>query len=300
VACPANRKEVFVVNQNSVNLYNTFSRSTSQPFKDLAFTPTSMTAGCGYIAAGGQRSQLIVRNLSSNWYGQTTVGGSINNALNISNHLDETRILVCNNDETIKVFSLPSLNRVTSIQFPTAANYAAVSPDGRRMVAVGDSNQVCLYDISAAAGYRKIASMHSMNDAGFSCSWNQNSDKFAVACQDGFVCVWDVRSSEKLAILGSKQNPQIKGACRNVKFSQGGSVDLLMYSEHVSYINVVDARTFLRRQAIRVAPPNTDNHISGIAWSPDAQSIFVGTENHIMEFDVDTTSRRAFPTGAII
>lgn len=43
------------------------------------------------------------------------------------------------------------------------------------------------------------------NDAGFSCAWNQSSEKFAVASQDGFVSVWDIRSPEKLCLLSSKQ-----------------------------------------------------------------------------------------------
>ncbi len=70
------------------------------------------------------------------------------------------------------------------------------------------------------------------NDAGFSCAWNQSSEKFAVASQDGFVSVWDIRNTgSKIAKLGSKQNPQVKGACRSVKFSPTGSIDLLLYSE---------------------------------------------------------------------
>ena len=111
--------------------------------KELTFSPTSMTAGCGYLAAGGQRSQLMVRQLDSSWYrrnptcniyafrfASTTVGGSINNSLCISNHpattnslgAGETRLLVCNNDETIKVYSLPSLHRITTLGLPTAVN----------------------------------------------------------------------------------------------------------------------------------------------------------------------------------
>jgi len=43
------------------------------------------------------------------------------------------------------------------------------------------------------------------NDAGFSCTWNQNSENFAVASQDGVISVWDVRSSEKLAKITSTQ-----------------------------------------------------------------------------------------------
>lgn len=62
---------------------------------------------------------------------QTTVGGSINNALCISKHprtsdtlhAGDTRLLVCNNDETIKVYSIPSLQRVTTLGLPTAVNY---------------------------------------------------------------------------------------------------------------------------------------------------------------------------------
>lgn len=142
--------------------------------KDLTFPPTSMTTGyvldmtlnsviiidifllnmvwlcvfsCGYLAVGGQRSQLMVRQLSSNWYfyfsffpfefkdftywlafhyfryAHTSVGGSINNALCISSHPTGTRLLVCNNDESIKVYSLPALQRIANISLPTAVNY---------------------------------------------------------------------------------------------------------------------------------------------------------------------------------
>jgi WD40 repeat protein len=209
---------------------------------------------------------------------QTTVGGSINNALSISKLVggESTRIYICNNDETIKVYSLPDLQRITNINLPTAVNYASVSPDGTKLVAVGDSPQVFIYEIGSSGSYQRIATLNGSNEASFSCAWNQSSDKFAVASQDGFVSIWDVRSSEKLVRLGAKQNPQVKGACRSVKFTSSGSIDLLMYSEHVSYINVVDARSFNERQVIRVAPPNTDQHIAGITFSPDSKSAFVG------------------------
>ena len=49
-----------------------------------------------------------------------------------------------------------------------------------------------------------------------------------------------------------------------------------MYSEHVSYVNLVDARTFNERQIVRVAPPGIDEHISGLAISPDSKVCFVG------------------------
>ncbi|KAG0235113.1 cleavage and polyadenylation specificity factor subunit 2, partial [Mortierella sp. GBA43] len=288
ITCPRSSDEFIYVNQNSVNSYNTKTKTTTSMMKDLTFPPTSLTAACGFLAVGGQRNQLMVRQLNSNWFAHTSVGGSINNALCISEHLGGTRLLISNNDETIKVYSLPGLVRLASIPLPTPVNYASVSPDGRKMVAVGDSNQVFLYDISVAGGYQKIGTYTATSDASFSCAWNQSSDKFAVASQDGFVSVWDIRHSEKLSKLGSKQQPQPKGATRCVKFSSSGSIDLLVFSEHVSYVNLVDARTFNERQIIRVAPPNNDEHISGIALSPDSKVCFVGMEHSVLEFDVDT------------
>jgi hypothetical protein len=88
-----------------------------------------------------------------------TVGGSINNALCISKFNDQTRILICNNDETIKVYSLPDLQRITTISFPTAVNYASVSPDGSKMVVVGDTAQVFLYAITRSGAYERISSL---------------------------------------------------------------------------------------------------------------------------------------------
>jgi len=61
-----------------------------------------------------------------------------------------------------------------------------------------------------------------------------------------------------------------------------------MYSEHVSYINVVDTRSFEEKQVIRVAPPNVDQHISGITFTPDSKHAYVG--NHI--FDNDDSIRK--------
>ncbi|KAF9202853.1 hypothetical protein BGZ49_007008 [Haplosporangium sp. Z 27] len=300
ITCPKSSEEFIYVNASSVNSYNTRTKVTTSLMKELNFHPTSLTAACGYLAAGGQRSQLMVRQMNSDWVAHTSVGGTINNALCISEHLGGTRLLISNNDETIKVYSLPRLERITSIQLPTAVNYASVSPDGRKMVAVGDTNQVFLYDISVAGGYQKIGTYTAATEASFSCAWNQSSEKFAVASQDGFVSVWDIRHSEKICKLGSKQQPQTKGATRCVKFSSSGSIDLLMFSEHVSYINLVDARTFNDRQVVRVASPNNDEHISGIAISPDSKVCFVGMEHSVLEYDVDTITRRSFPSGSLI
>ena len=278
IACPLDSSKIFHVYQNNVSVYNTNSNTIEPMMKELTFSPTSMFVGHGYVAAGGQRSQLMVRQLSSNWYAHTSVGGSINNSISITQHpLHGHRLLICNNDESIKVYTLPGLQRINSIQLPTPVNYVSVSPDGTKMIATGDINSVFLYDITTNGDYSLINTLTTSSDAGFACSWNQTSERFAVASQDGCVSVFDIRNTnDKIAKLQTQQWPRAKGAARNVKFSPSGSIDLLMYSEHVSYVHLVDARTFNEKQIIRIAPEDQDLHISGIAFSPDSQRCFIG------------------------
>lgn len=158
------------------------------------------------------------------------VGGAINNCVHIAEHFNQVRLFVCNNDESIKVFNLPDMDHVSTIRLNTAVNGVSVSPDGRKMVAVGDSNQVFLFNILANGTYEQCAVLTTTKDAGFSCAWDQTSSKFAVGCQDGFVNVWDIRSSKKLSQIASAQTNG-RGAVRSVKFSQSGSVDLLAFTE---------------------------------------------------------------------
>lgn len=300
VSCLKNENDVYCVNQYSVLQYNTQTLQSTSVLKYLTYSPTSMCLNHGYLAVGGQRAQLTVRHLSTNWSVYTSVGGSINNAISIYKSTNgDKRLLVSNNDETIKVYSLPDFQKLKTLEFPTAVNHTAISPDGKSMVAVGDTNQIFLYDLKNDEFLLKKV-LYGSDDAGFSCSWNKTSDKFAVASQDGYVNVWDVRSSKKLASLYTKQSSSSLGAARCVKFSPSGSLDLLIYSEHVSYFNIVDARTFNQRQTIRAAPPHIDQNISGITFSPSSQKIYVGLENHIKEYTVDTTVRRCFGAGDII
>ena len=117
------------------------------------------------MAAGGQSGQLVVKDALQDGYGRAcsgrrtgalivstvpqarahgavwvavpavggrrftalNVGGSINNGLHIGRPVGATspRLLVCNNDATIKVLALPSLERVTDLVLPAPVNYGA-------------------------------------------------------------------------------------------------------------------------------------------------------------------------------
>lgn len=85
-------------------------------------TMCSLFVSSGYLAVGGQRSELVVRELHGNWAVTTTTGGSINNGVTVAETNGEKRLMVSNNDETIKVFSIPSMHLIDNLCLPTAVN----------------------------------------------------------------------------------------------------------------------------------------------------------------------------------
>lgn len=229
----------------------------------------------------------------------------------------ETRLLVSNNDASIRVFSVPDLELIDTLDFRTAVNHTSVSPDGRKMITVGDDNRVQLFNVTNSGHYELATTMAVSRDANFSVAWNHSSEKFAVSSQDGSVHVWDIRSRNPLARFSGLHPSITKGAARCVKFTQTGAVDLLAFSEHVSHIHIVDARTFDGQQTLRVGPVGQDTPITGLTFAHDSQKMFVGKlfistkypfiltcfeglENAVLDFDIDTGSRRRFARGALL
>ncbi|CEH14271.1 WD40-like repeat containing protein [Ceraceosorus bombacis] len=178
-------------------------------------------------------------------------------------------LFVSNNDQTLRCFrlrpgagsssridtGLPGLTRVRTVSFPTAINHSSLSPDGRTLVAVGDTAEVFLYHMSTSGTFDHIKTLMASTDASFSTTWSPDGMKFAVASQDGVISIWDVRSNRCEAQLYTSQDAQIgPGAARVVKWSPRG--DLLAYTEHENYFHVVETTTFKGTQRISVATPS--------------------------------------------
>lgn len=293
------RPEFFSVYHGHVFQYNLKTQKKAPLLSDLDFSPTCIAAKDDFLAVGGQRSQLLVKHLGLDWVGTKTIGGSINNCLAISTAQGGPHVYVGNNDETIKVISVPGMGAVTTIPVGCAVNYLAISPDQTRMACVGDSREVLVFDISGREPYKVISTLK-MDDSGFSVAWSPSGSLLATGSQDGTCHVFDTRSAHRLVHLhGSQDTP--KGAIRNVKFSPSvGSVDLLAFSEHTCTINLMDTRTWDQQDQIRVSPPDVDVNISGMAWAPDGRSLCVGLENGVLEYKVNLRARYAFPTGSIL
>jgi WD40 repeat protein len=267
----------------------------SEVAAELTFEPTCMTVRDGFIAAGGQSSQLEIRRAA----GPESIfkglcGGSVNNAMRIAQDAShQQRLFVCNNDDTVKVFSLSTGSLVSTVLAPVAVNHCAVSPNGQFMVCVGDSPHTYLY-LATPTGYRISRVYTESKDAGMSCDVSPSGSLFASASQDGGVCVWDRRIDAVVSRFKTRL------ACRNVRFSPA-PLDVLAFSEHRSKAHLVDLRMpRAHEQILHVSSvPELEPDISGLAFSPCGKRLYVGLEDSVVAYEVDSGARRSFQHAAV-
>ncbi|AFN83781.1 hypothetical protein EROM_091650 [Encephalitozoon romaleae SJ-2008] len=265
--------------------YSPRENTTKTIYEGVDFFPTSICLKDDFLAVGGSRGHLKIKNLATNEVLSQVVSSSINNNICMNNN----RIFICNNDRTLKIFTM-ELQNSGCINHVAQVNSCGISPDGKFLVVVGDSNDVFLYSIDNDS-YKLVKKLKSTEDGGFSVSWNSMSSTFAVGTQDGYVCIWDIRSDGMLHRFESKQKDSHRGAVRNVKFSLKNSLDLLFFTEHFSFLTVCDMRDFRRCQRVKVFP---DKQITGAIFSEMNDRIFVSTEDQIIDMNINSKSRRMF------
>lgn len=110
---------------------------------ELTFAPTSLCANGNFVVVGGGKGQLYVRNRISSDHKYYFISENINNHIGIH----DNTIYVSNNDRNLKILSLET--EVTqNIEFISQVNFSSVSPDGKYLVMVGDTNDVFIYTIN--------------------------------------------------------------------------------------------------------------------------------------------------------
>lgn len=277
---------VYCDTQN-VTLYDPQTRVKDVLYPNLYFIPTALAQHEGLVAVVGNKGQLLV--VKESVY-RAQVGGTINNSVQI--YGNPPRIFVCSNDGCIKIYDAECFRLLQCLKHKYPINNCAVSPDGKKMVAVGDTPHV--YEYFYEDGFLKYDVVRSVKDGGFKVSWNSLSDTFAVSTQDGYVCVWDIRNKEKIYQIPSKQNPSTKGAVRVVEFSKKNNLDLLMFTEHLTYVNFIDTRSYLKRQDVGVGTRQQEKSISGAFFSEDGNSVYVSVEDSVFEYKINKEMRRIF------
>ncbi|TIB65991.1 hypothetical protein E3P78_00207 [Wallemia ichthyophaga] len=204
----------------------------------LGYSPVTLSTGSGLLASAGSSGEITLQSLDQEnrcvlGVKRLRANAAINNHIAFapeSTSSVEPRLLVCNNDNLVRIFRVgirteqPELDLVTTLKFNTAVNQASISPNARICVAVGDTNEVHLFDCGNSGTFRRVKTLTSATDGGFSTAWSADGLKFAVSSQDGLCTVWDIRS---------------------IKFtSNAASKELMVFTESTNSIHVVDAMTF--------------------------------------------------------
>ncbi|OJA08493.1 hypothetical protein AZE42_02854 [Rhizopogon vesiculosus] len=276
---------------------------------DLTFTPNTLSSlnlpdsSHSLLAAGGQDTEIHLslqsplRNRAL-WQFSRRLSGSINNSVLLSPAFDgshEPRLVVSNNDWTVRIYDVPlrkepqDLRCCGTLRLEEPVNHSSISPDGRTLLSVGDSPRIYLHSLSGSSrlSFNRITTLHvpppiSVHPfslvASFSTAWSADGLKFAVACQEGVIAIWDVRSTKPMKVLHTSRarggddtgwmsddpwewtrgNSRAPGwGARNIKFGCGGvgaqaGHEIMTYTEHTNLLHVLDARTFETEEIIRV------------------------------------------------
>ncbi|TFK93649.1 hypothetical protein K466DRAFT_80477 [Polyporus arcularius HHB13444] len=269
--CPHEKGIVSYARNYSIVEHDLFTPNASpRRLVDLSFTPNTISAlvlpesNDTLLAAGGQEAELHLSYYQSADHSTSTRRpsrrfgrrlweskyildhGSINNSVMLTSmnftrsHQSavEPRIVVSNNDRTVKFFDVairsskavddyePRLLDIGQLRLDVPVNHSSISPDGRTLLCVGDSPEVYLHRITGGSRitFAPIATLslssyiqHSHDATGglsqvssipasFSSSFSADGSKFAVASQEGVVVVWDVRSTKPLKVFNTDKS----------------------------------------------------------------------------------------------
>jgi hypothetical protein len=107
---------------------------------------------------------------------------------------------------------------------------------------------------------------------------------------------------------------QLPSAARCLKFS-AAPLDLLAISEHEERVSLVDARQWTRRQSLALNPMGAQWQgggspvsaggsgrgldISGLAFTPSGERLWVGLDSAAMSIEIDSLKRRTWGSATL-
>ncbi|MCH90613.1 WD-repeat protein-like protein, partial [Trifolium medium] len=141
--------------------------------------------------------------------------------------------------------------------------HTSLSPDGKLLLIVGDNPDSMLVD---SQNGKNIAPLSGHLDFSFASSWNPDGVTFATGNQDKTCRIWDMRNlSKSVAVLKGNL-----GAIRSIRYSSDGKY--MAIAEPADFVHVYDVNSgYEKEQEI-----DFFGEISGISFSPDTESLFIG------------------------
>ncbi|GAB4845844.1 hypothetical protein Ancab_024848 [Ancistrocladus abbreviatus] len=220
------------------------------------------------LVAGGFQGELICKNLDRpgvSFCTRTTYDdNAITNAVEIyASHSGATHFTASNNDCGVRDFDMEKFQLSKHFQFPWPVNHTSLSPDGKLLVIVGDNADGRLVD---SRDGKTITAVGGHLDFSFASAWHPDGITFATGNQDKTCRIWDMRKlSKSLAVLKGNL-----GAIRSIRYTSDGR--FMAMAEPADFVHIFDVKNgYEVEQEI-----DFFGEISGISFSPDTESLFIG------------------------
>ncbi|XP_002518228.3 uncharacterized WD repeat-containing protein C2A9.03-like [Ricinus communis] len=221
-----------------------------------------------FLVAGGFQGELTCKRLDKqgiSFCARTTYDdNAITNALEIYDSLrGGVHFMASNNDCGVREYDMERFQLLNHFRFSWPVNHTSLSPDRRLIGVVGDHLDGLLVD---AQNGKTVATVKGHLDFSFATAWHPDGHVFATGNQDKTCRVWDIRNlSSSIAILKGNL-----GAVRSIRFSSDGQ--FMVVAEPADFVHVYSTKAdYKRRQEI-----DFFGEISGVALSPDDESLYIG------------------------
>lgn len=223
------------------------------------------------LVAGGFKGELICKYLDQadvSLCSKTTEHEEIMNSVQIySSSSGASQIMSSSNDCIVRVFDVSErFACIRCVSFLCSVNHTSLSPDNKLLVVAGDNDESLLLDSETGI---IVSSLKGHLDDSFASAWHPDGIVFATGNQDTTCRLWDVRNtSTSLEVLKGNF-----GAIRSIRFSADGQ--FMAMAEPADFVHVYDTKqNYDKRQEI-----DFFGEISGISFSPDTESLFIGAAN---------------------
>ncbi|XP_004294875.1 PREDICTED: uncharacterized WD repeat-containing protein C2A9.03-like [Fragaria vesca subsp. vesca] len=220
------------------------------------------------LVAGGFQGELICKHLDRpgvSFCSRTTYDeNAITNAVDIyDSPSGAVHFTASNNDCGVRDFDMEKFQLSKHFRFPWPVNHTSLSPNGKLLVIVGDNPDGMLVDSQTG---KTVRALSGHLDFSFASAWHPDGVTFATGNQDKTCRVWDVRNlSKSVAVLKGNL-----GAIRSIRYTSDGRY--MMMAEPADFVHVYDVKSgYEKEQEI-----DFFGEISGISFSPDTESLFIG------------------------
>ncbi|GFP94785.1 uncharacterized WD repeat-containing protein c2a9.03 [Phtheirospermum japonicum] len=232
------------------------------------------------LVAGGFQGELICKYLDRpgvSYCTRTTYeDNAITNAIEIyESDSGAVHFTASNNDSGVRDFDLEKFQQSSHFRFPWPVNHTSLSPNGKLLIIVGDDRDGLLVDSKSG---KSVANLLGHVDYSFASAWHPDGLTFATGNQDKTCRIWDIRNlSKSVTALKGKL-----GAIRSIRYTSDGK--FMAMAEPADFVHVFDVESgYEKEQEI-----DFFGEVSGISFSPDTESLFIGvwdrTFGSLLEF----------------